>query len=407
MEETLATILSGTGLSPSVRVWSTLMPGIVLAAWFFGGLAVYRIQSRFRGAHHDAEIEARGGSMILGIGLRNYFAWLTSPVWRVLRWSQLPASAITTLSVLFAIGAGVAIAAGRFGLGGWLYILSGFCDFFDGRLARALGQDGPRGAALDSILDRFAEGFVLSGLAWYYRESWVLLPVLATLIGSMMVSYVRARGQSLGVDAKVGIMQRPERLVLLGAAVGLSPILAATINPTDPHPMHWLAAGTLVLMAVTTPITAIRRLLFVLEALGGPAVKSMAGTRRGGIWRSIVASGIATGADFALVVAMVEWGGVPIWLAITVGCILGAVINFWIGRTWAFESRGGALPQLYRYAIASSTSAGLNAGGVAVLMLLPVPYQVGWWAVRGMVFLIWNYPLQRHYVFEHGSPSVA
>ena len=112
---------------------------------------------------------------------------------------------------------------GQFSLGGWLYLCSGACDFLDGRLARITGKSSASGAALDSILDRYSEAAMLIGLAWYYRESWVLLPVLAFLAGSFLVPYVRARGEGLGLHLKVGLMQRPERVVVLGVAVVFSP----------------------------------------------------------------------------------------------------------------------------------------------------------------------------------------
>ena len=172
---TLYDWLSGN-LSTQGRIWTALAPAIFLGGYFIVGLFIYLGRSMIKGGYHDAEVESRGSTAILGMGVRNYFAWVVRPVFAGLRRMKVPANAITTLSVLLACGAGVSVAVGRFALGGWLYLFAGVCDFLDGRLARDSGQAGPAGAALDSVLDRYAEGAILVGLAWYYQGTWVLFP---------------------------------------------------------------------------------------------------------------------------------------------------------------------------------------------------------------------------------------
>ena len=89
-------------------------------------------------------------------------------------------------------------AVGNFGAGGWLYLLTGILDILDGRIARATGKVSASGAYFDSVMDRYAEIIVFAGFAYFYRDSWVLFLVLAASLGSIMVSYTRARGESLG-----------------------------------------------------------------------------------------------------------------------------------------------------------------------------------------------------------------
>ncbi|MCB9538102.1 MAG: GtrA family protein [Myxococcales bacterium] len=384
-------------LSAEARVWTALAPALLLTAYMILGLGVFWL----RGERHDAELERRGASAILGRFVRNYFAWITRPLFVLLERAGLPPAALTTLSVLLALAAAVALAAGRFALGGWLFIFAGFCDFFDGRLARAQGTASKQGEALDSILDRYADALVLMGLAWYYRETWVLGAVLATLAGSMLVSYIRAKGASLGHDIKVGLLQRPERIALLGAATALSPVFSALVFPDVARPMHWPAAVVLTVLAVGTNVTALHRLAALLGALGGGPRRAAGLTGRGSVWRGTVAAVVATAVDFALVVALVSGLDMPAWLATGVGALLGAAVNFSLGRHWAFGGADDpAGPQAFRYGVTSGTSAALNAGGVAVLSILPaVPYPVAWALVRLVVFLAWNYPLQRDYVF--------
>ena len=145
--ETLTQWLQGD-LSTTARIWTSLAPAILLAGYFFAGLAVYTVLNRFNAPSRDREMDDRGSSVVLSMFLRQYFAWLMHPVFWVLRRSGLPPNAITTLSVLLAGASGVALAAGRFALGGWLYIFAGICDFMDGRLARITGASTQRGAAL-------------------------------------------------------------------------------------------------------------------------------------------------------------------------------------------------------------------------------------------------------------------
>ena len=393
-------------LTTSGRIWSSLFPAIVLASYFIVGLVVYSIQSAFRGQHRDKDMESRGSSVLVGIWIRLYFIWVTRPLWFILHRSKIPAASVTTLSLLMAIGAGVSIAAGRFALGGWLYLFSGMLDIFDGRLARAQGTSSSSGAALDSVLDRYSDGVVLIGFAWFYRNSWVLLAVLMALLGTMLVSYVRARGEGLGVDVKVGVMQRAERILYLGAAAAFSPILEAILVPGDPHPIHRLAVVGIILLAVSTQLTALRRFMFLLNALGNNPLEGLFHTGRGSLFRNQVAAFVATAADFLLVITLVTGTGVYPWFATMVGCALGAVVNFSVNRVWAFKNGDPLLPQASRYTFVSFTSALLNGGGVAVLLLLPaLDYRIAWVLVRAVVALAWNYPLQRDYVFSKSNSS--
>lgn len=386
------------------RIWRALIPAIVLFAWFIGGMAVYAVRRARHGDWHDGEFEARGATPLLGHSLRNYFSWVTRPFWLAVRASRLPPNAITTLSMLLALGAGAALAGGRFALGGWLYIASGILDIFDGRMARETGQSTPAGAALDSVLDRYADAAVLMGMAWFYRDTWVLAAALIALSGSLLTSYVRARGEALGVQVRGGLMQRAERIVCLGASTALAPVVAVIYEAPGPHQMHWLAVGGLVVLAASSQWTALQRFAMVLKALGAERPKRLS-TRRDGLLRGLVTAFVATGADFVVVVLLVQYAGMTPWLATALGCVVGAAASFTIGRNWAFSHAGAAGPQAWRYALVSVTSMGLNAGGVAVMLVLPIHYGIAWLAVRGAVFLLWNFPLHRDYVFTTPTPS--
>lgn len=120
------------------------------------------------------------------------------------------------------VGAGISawlISEGMLWAGGVVMLFAGILDLFDGALARSTGQDSAFGALLDSVVDRVSEIVVLLGLLIYYArgdslEGTVL--VYLAVGGSVMVSYLRARSEGLGIDCKVGIMTRPERVAALG-----------------------------------------------------------------------------------------------------------------------------------------------------------------------------------------------
>lgn len=385
----------------STETFQAILPGLLIGAYFIGGLVIYLIRGLIKEWYVDPELEKRGASVLIGFGARYYFAWVMQPIFTLLTRLKVPANAITTLSVFLAAGAGVAVAVGRFSLGGWLYLSAGACDFVDGRLARATGQASKAGAALDSVLDRYAEMAVMIGLAWFYRETWVLLVVLAALTGSMLVSYVRARGEGLGVDVKVGLMQRPERVVLIGLSLAVSPIVEAFMAPPENPLPHRMVAMVILIIAIGTHLTSFRRLVHVLNVLDvRRRVSWERATGRGSILRTVISAAIATGCDFVTVWLLVDYTAAPPWLATALGCIVGGAINFTINRTWAFASNGPEVVQAAKYVLVSASSALLNSSGVAVLLLLPgLDYRIAWAIVRGAVFLAWNYPLHRDYVF--------
>ena len=129
---------------------------------------------------------------------------------------------ISVMGLLASGATAYLLAVGQFLAGGVLLLLAGVLDMADGAVARLRGKASPVGALLDSTADRVAEAAVFLGLLVFYISPLSVLEVLLiflALVGSFMVSYLRARGEGLGVDCKVGIMTRPERVLVM--AVGL------------------------------------------------------------------------------------------------------------------------------------------------------------------------------------------
>jgi CDP-diacylglycerol---glycerol-3-phosphate 3-phosphatidyltransferase len=134
----------------------------------------------------------------------------------------IQANWLTYAGFVLNVGVALLIWQGWLSLAGVLFLAVNALDFLDGAVARAAGTAGRYGAFLDSVLDRYSEGVVFVGLLlWFARadDGAALLATALALIGSFMVSYCRARAEGLGLDCEVGLLQRPERIVLLGAAM--------------------------------------------------------------------------------------------------------------------------------------------------------------------------------------------
>lgn len=161
---------------------------------------------------------------------------VTRPAGSALRRTGLSPDHLTALGLALAVPTAVVIAMGHLWVGLGLLIASAVPDLLDGALAKASGQASVRGAFFDSVADRVTDGLVLGGVAWYLQDHHhghaFLLPT-AVLGASLLISYERAKAESLGFDAKGGIMERAERVVLLciGLLVGflLVPVLAVML----------------------------------------------------------------------------------------------------------------------------------------------------------------------------------
>jgi len=168
---------------------------------------------------------------------------------------------LTLLGLGVSLLAATAFIGARIRTGGVLLILAGLCDFFDGSLARASGQVSTFGAFLDSVIDRYSDLVVLLGIVVLYAHMSHMrgaIVAMAGLIGSMMVSYTKARAESIGVRCTVGLMERPERMICLIAGALLDLL----------EPALWL-------LAVLSNLTALQRIAFTWRATRDAALLRM------------------------------------------------------------------------------------------------------------------------------------
>lgn len=180
----------------------------------------------------------------------------------------ITANMVTLCGFVVNLIAAFYFATGRLVTGGILILFGGSFDMIDGAVARAQRNSRASGALLDSVIDRYSEGFLLLGaLIYFYGLESLLGIVLAfsAWFGSILVSYVRARAEGLQVTCKVGLMQRPERIILLGAGTVLQGVLLHKFPYLQSTGMILLC--TLGILTLTSHITAIHRLIFSYQEL--------------------------------------------------------------------------------------------------------------------------------------------
>ena len=193
--------------------------------------------------------------------VKDGFVRLVAPFARASIRAGIRPNVITTIGTLIVVGAGVAFGLGAIRLGWLLLLLSGIFDILDGEVARQGGMSTTFGAFYDSTLDRVGESAVFAGLAIYFerggvpvaRQTAALGIALAALAMSMLVSYARARAEGLGLECKVGIAPRAERILLLGAP-------ALLFGPgRNGMLLFWIVA----ILAVAATITVVQRVVYV------------------------------------------------------------------------------------------------------------------------------------------------
>ena len=203
--------------------------------------------------------------------VKNGYLRLIDPVadWLVER--RVHPNTITVFGTLCTVVGGIIYATGHIKTGGWFLSITALFDVLDGTVARRSNLSSTFGAFLDSTLDRLADGFVLGGLAVFYATSGLhhsvplMITALLGLLGAFLTSYTRARAEALGLDAKVGMLQRPERVVHMAAPPALYGLF---FN-------GWPLAIIIVVLTVTAWITVIQRVVFVYSATTRAAAASV------------------------------------------------------------------------------------------------------------------------------------
>ena len=193
------------------------------------------------------------------------------PVGSSLAKARISADQLTVLGLVLSAACAVAIGNGWLFVGWCLLAASAVPDVLDGAVAKASGTSSPRGAFFDSVVDRVSDTLVLGGLAWYLASTHsphtAILP-LAIVGASNLVSYERARAESLGFTARGGLMERAERMIAIGLGLLFSFVMI---------PLLWL-------MLVLTLLTAVQRFVMVWRQASATAPRRQSGERLAARW---------------------------------------------------------------------------------------------------------------------------
>ena len=234
--------------------------------------AALAVASRGRGGAPFERVERAAPLPLVGRAPMHAVYGAVAPVARVLVVLGVSANAVTLASLVLSAAAGVAFAAGHFGVGALLGGVAGFADLVDGAIARATGTATRRGEILDTLTDRYSDAALLGGIAVYVRHDVGLLVLtLAAWAGAFMVSFASSVLREHGIKDDGARMRRAERMAWLLASSALVPLVARAL----PEPVAWARIApvgvALAAIAVIANVSAVRRLLRS-EARDAPAM---------------------------------------------------------------------------------------------------------------------------------------
>jgi CDP-diacylglycerol--glycerol-3-phosphate 3-phosphatidyltransferase len=244
--------------------WSLASLLAVLAVLLLS-MAAYAVQ----GGRRDTDAEGKNAQFLGGLGdfVLHWFLWLVAPAATLSIRLGLTADFYNFAGLAFGAAAGLGVACGQLEIGGWALVLSGVCDILDGRIARAMGVTSRYGAFIDSLLDRFIELFFFVGFAFFARHTPHGAVAATLAVGaSVLVSYARAMGESLGVECTGGLMQRGERLALLSLACLADRAVCAGLG----QPTGTLLTGVAYFIGGASLLTAIHRTVWIARRLRAP-----------------------------------------------------------------------------------------------------------------------------------------
>ena len=185
-------------------------------------------------------LEKQASIAKLSTARKTVAGYLTEPIVRLLAAAPVSPNALTWFGFALTIGAAVLITTGHLLAAGFLVLIGGLFDILDGALARRTNRTTRFGAILDSTLDRLSEAVLLLGILGFFLlakeptapfaflgKEWIILLVFVTLFSSLLVSYIRARAEAMGIECQVGLFTRSERVIVLVLGLWLNQIVIA------------------------------------------------------------------------------------------------------------------------------------------------------------------------------------
>ena len=250
---------------------STLVAVITVAAFLLSAVSAYALRTLLVGRRQEEKLQRLGGTPLLGAWLMEAVYWAIRAPGKLFARLGVKPDTLTMTSLVLTLASAPAAALGHFSTAGLLFLIGSAFDALDGMVARETGTARKSGAMLDSVLDRYADAAPMIGLAVFYRFSvWQMLIPLGALLGSELVSYVRAKAESMQINLPSTLMRRHERVAYISTALILAPML----TPVLERPFDAVHPGTLtiiLIVAVVSNAVAIKQLVTarrMLEAEG-------------------------------------------------------------------------------------------------------------------------------------------
>jgi CDP-diacylglycerol--glycerol-3-phosphate 3-phosphatidyltransferase len=194
---------------------------------FILGFIIFLLLGYNKQRHHD--LKGRVKSSLIAGSLQNYWYKITEPLVTILIRLRITPNKITFIGLGLNMLAAVIFSQGNWGLGGWTLVVASVFDLLDGRVARATNKVTMGGSFLDSVTDRFSEGFLMLGFIYAFRDHWMLIPVVLSFVFSYTVSFARAKSEADGVPCKGGMFQRSERILVLCLGTIFAPIFSDVV----------------------------------------------------------------------------------------------------------------------------------------------------------------------------------
>ena len=227
-------------------------------------IVAYAIRvSRFGAFQSERVLGIGGGTVLVGENIMQATYWAIDPVVRGLVRLGATPDAITYAALVFGLGAGVAVAAGWFGLACLLATCSTISDILDGQVARVTRTGSNAGELLDAVADRYTEFAFIAGFILYARNSPLdVVMALAALLASFMISYTSAKAEALQVSIPRGLMRRHERATYLTVAAGVTPMIGPWLHTRWPVlPATTVFTVGLAIVAAVGNLAALQRIV--------------------------------------------------------------------------------------------------------------------------------------------------
>ncbi len=233
-------------------------------------LAAYGTRVLLLGRATDPRVQREKATVLLGAFPMEAMHWALRGAGSVIATLGVSPDAVTWASLALTVSTVPLAATGHFDWAALMLALGAACDALDGIVARRRRISSDSGEVFDAVVDRYADAMPLAGLALYYRANLVALAiVLGAIIGSALVSYVRAKAEAMQLSLRGGLMRRHERLVYVGVALAIGPYLRVPQLPfARPVTVAIIAAVAIVSNIAAVMLTRDARLLLAKSGRG-------------------------------------------------------------------------------------------------------------------------------------------